>query len=265
MKTILITGASSGIGKTTALYFADKGWQVFATMRNTTDFNSPSSNLIALEMDVTNIDSIQNCLQHILKQTNKIDAIVNNAGFGAFGAFELSTSKQRQEMYDVNVFGLMNVTQHILPHFRENNSGIIVNISSIGGLMTYPLFSVYHSTKCFTESIYYELKKVGIRVKLVEPGATQSDFAKRSLVIFKNPAINVYNFYQEKLFQKANSAFTDALQPTKIAETIFTAISDNKNRLRYPIGNKKSMLILRLRNLLPTSYFMKLISKSFEK
>lgn len=269
MKTILITGASSGIGKATALYFANKGWQVFATMRNTADFHSPTSNITALEMDVTNRESIQDCVQRVLKQTTPIDAIVNNAGYGAFGAFELSTPQRRQEMYDVNVFGLMNVIQAFLPHLRKNKSGVVINVSSIGGLMTYPLFSVYHSTKWavegFSESLYYELSKLGIRVKIVEPGATKTDFASRSLVVFDNLQINDYRTYQTKLQEKAKNAFVKALEPEKIASTIFEAATDNTDKLRYPVGNRKSMTILYLRNLLPISFFTKLISKSFEK
>ena len=269
MKVILITGASSGIGKATALYFAKQGWQVFATMRNPSNFNSPHPSVIPLEMDVTHLASIQHCLQRVLKQTSKIDVIVNNAGYGAFGAFELSTHEQRQEMYNVNVFGLMNVIQTLLPHFRQNKSGVIVNVSSIGGLMTYPLFSVYHSTKWavegFSESLYYELTKLGIRVKIVEPGATKTDFASRSLVVFDNPQLNDYRAYQEKLQEKAQDAFIHALEPEKIANTIFEASTDNKSKLRYPVGNKKSMTILNLRKVLPISFFMRLISKTFDK
>lgn len=95
--------------------------------------------------------------------------MVNNAGFGGYGAFELSTITQRQSMFDVNIFGLMNVIQEILPYFRSNNSGLIINVSSIGGLMTYPLYSIFHSTKWavegFSESLNYELKHLGIGVK----------------------------------------------------------------------------------------------------
>jgi short-subunit dehydrogenase len=268
-KTIIITGASSGIGNATASYFANSGWQVFATMRNIKHFNTLNSDVIPLELDVTNVSSIQNCLQIILTHTNKIDAIVNNAGYGGFGAFELSNPQQRQDMYDVNVFGLMNVIQQILPHFRENRKGIIVNISSIGGLMTYPLFSVYHSTKWavegFTESIYYELKQLGIKVKLVEPGATKSDFATRSMVFFSNTEIDDYQDYQERLQQKVSNAFKKAPEPIWIAKGIFEAVKDNSDKLRYPIGNRRSMTILRLRNVLPTTWFMKLISISFGK
>ncbi len=268
-KSILITGASSGIGKATAFYFAEKGWQVFAAMRNVGDFeNKGLPNLVALKMDVTDEEDIKICIGEVLKRTNRLDALVNNAGYGGFGAFELSAPEQRRAMFDVNVFGAMNVTQAVLPHFRQNRSGVIINVSSIGGLMTYPLYSVYHGTKWaiegFSESLHYELKHFGIKVKLIEPGATKSDFQNRSQVQFKNAEISAYDDYMNKLFPKVSEAFSRAISAERVAAEIYKSATDGTNKLRYPVGNQQSLLLLRLRKLLPVSLFVKLISKNVE-
>jgi short-subunit dehydrogenase len=270
MRTILITGASSGIGYATANYFAKNNWLVFATMRNTQDFvNSDPKHIIPLTLDVTDKQSIKYCLGEVLEKTNKLDVIVNNAGLGGYGAFELSTAEQRQQMYDVNVFGLMNVIQEVLPHFRAMKSGLIINVSSIGGRMTYPLYSIYHSTKWavegFSESLNYELKHFGIRVKLVEPGVTKSNFVYGAQMMFKSTTIVDYNSYMNKLYLKVNETVARAIPPEKVAEKIFVAATDKNEKLRYPVGNNQSIMLLKLRQILPLKLFIKLIRNKIEK
>lgn len=269
-KTILITVASSEIGEATVSYFAKNDWLVFATMRNTNNNNfKDQENIIVLEFDVTNKKSIKDCFENVFKNCIKLDAIINNAGFGGFGAFELSTSLQRQKMYDVNVFGVMNVIEEVLPHFRNQKSGTIVNVSSIGGLKNYPLFSLYHSTKWaiegFSESMQFELKQFGLKVKIIEPEATRSNFYKQSLAVFEDKKITDYNLYMKKLKIKSDKTFENATNPEKIAEIIYKAVTDNSFKLRYPVGNQKSIFLLILRKLLPTSLFIKLIKYNIEK
>lgn len=270
MKTVLITGSSSGIGKASVHYFSKNGWKVFASMRNTEDtaWCENLNNVIPLSLDVSDLSSIRSCLKSIIREGNTLNALINNAGYGGYGAFELSSPDQRLRMYQVNVFGMMNVIQEVLPHFRKEKSGLIINVSSIGGRMTYPLYSVYHSTKWavegFSESLYYELRQLGIQVKIVEPGATKTDFQNRSQVIFKNAEITDYDSYMERLYAKVEAAFYKAMLPEKVADTIFQAATDQTDQLRYPVGNKNSMLVLRLRKLLPLKIFMKMIRKNIE-
>lgn len=269
-RTILITGASSGIGLETAKFFAKNNWLVFATMRNTENYiNEYVENIVPLELDVTDRINIKGCIDFILKKVPKVDVLVNNAGLGGYGAFELSTPDQRQRMYDVNVFGMMNVIQQVLPHFRANKSGLIINISSIGGLMTYPLYSIYHSTKWavegFSESLNYELKHFGIGVKLIEPGVTKSNFVYGAQMMFRDTALTDYKTYMNKLYKKVNEIVARAISAEKVAAKIFEAATDNKEKLRYPVGNSQSLMLLNLRRILPLKLFIRLIRSRIEK
>lgn len=269
-KSILITGASSGIGNATVNHFAKNNWKVFATMRNTKGFiNEHPESIIPITLDVSDKQSIKNGITSVLSMTQNIDVVVNNAGFGGYGTFELSTTAQRHSMFDVNVFGLMNVIQEILPHFRANKSGLIINVSSIGGLMTYPLYSIYHSTKWavegFSESLNYELKHLGIAVKIIEPGVTKSNFVYGSQMMFKSTTVVDYNSYMNKLYLKVNETVARAIPPEKVAEKIFEAATDNKEKLRYPVGNNQSLVLLKLRQILPLKLFIKLIRNRIEK
>ena len=171
-KTILITGASSGIGRATALYFAAKGWNVAATMRDPLKADSvlkhPQISLFAL--DVTNADSIAQAITDTLNRYKKIDVLLNNAGYGLFGPIEAIDSQQIQQQFATNLFGLIGVTQQILPVMRGAGEGLIINVSSIIGRMALPYASSYIATKFavegLSESMRYELEPFHIRVKI---------------------------------------------------------------------------------------------------
>ena len=164
-KTILITGASSGIGKATAIHFQQHDWNVIATMRkpeNETELNK-LENVQLEKLDVLDLESIDQAIENGISRFGKIDAIVNNAGYGAYGPLETFPRENIIRQFNTNVIGLMDVTKAIIPHFRTNKSGVIVNISSIGGQMTFALGSLYHGTKFaiegISESLFYEKKK----------------------------------------------------------------------------------------------------------
>jgi NAD(P)-dependent dehydrogenase (short-subunit alcohol dehydrogenase family) len=185
-KTVFITGASTGIGRAAVDFFRDKGWNVAATMRTPSDHaDLPSERVRAFELDVTDPATIKPAVDQALHAFGKIDVLVNNAGYGAFGPFEAATNDQIERQYATNVTGLMFVTREFVPHFREQKSGVIVNISSVAGRATFPFYSLYHGTKWavegFSESLNFELAPFGIRVKLVEPGVIKTDFVTRSL------------------------------------------------------------------------------------
>lgn len=269
-KTIVITGASSGIGKSIALLFAAKGWNVAATMRNpskTNDFQSiPSIKTYAL--DVTSESSIQSAFASIMNDFSRIDVVVNNAGYGATGIFEKSTDEQVRRQFDTNVFGLMNVTREALRYFRNAKSGTIINITSMGGLITFPFYSVYHGTKWavegFSESLAFELRHLNIKVKCVEPGAIKTDFYDRSMDLFRNPSITDYDRYEEVVYKNTQQAGKDAPGPEVVALTVYKAATDNSNRLRYPVGGLSPILLM-LRKLLPLSWFTKIVASQVEK
>jgi NAD(P)-dependent dehydrogenase (short-subunit alcohol dehydrogenase family) len=187
-KTVLITGASSGIGLETALYFHARGWNVIATMRNpekrrTLLHEKGLPDLVHL--DVMDGDSIRVAIGHALDKYQKIDVLVNNAGYAIYGPFESTTLEQIQRQFNTNVFGLMEVTRQLLPHFRQQRSGVLINVTSMGGRIGFPLYTIYNSTKWalegFSEALQYELKPLNIKVKVIEPGVIKTDFYNRSM------------------------------------------------------------------------------------
>jgi len=241
MKTILITGASSGIGKAAAIKFAANGWNVIATMRSPEKETELSllQNVLIAKLDVQDIDSIKQAIQSGIDKFGTIDTVLNNAGYMVIGAFELATDEQIHNQFDINVFGVMNVTRTILPHFRNNQSGTVINVTSTGGRITFPTCSLYHATKFaiegFSESLAYELLAQGIKVKIVEPGSTATNFvAAASLAT--NPAITAYDEFIKQALETYVKVDTMQSEVGVIAEVIYTAATDDSYQLRYMAG-----------------------------
>ncbi len=270
-KTILVTGASSGIGKAIAIYFVEKGWNVAATMRNPQVEKDlqPGESLKLYALDVTNEASISEALKQALQDFGSIDVLVNNAGYGAVGIFEKSTQEEIQKQFDVNVFGVMQMTRAILPYMRERKSGTIINITSVGGRLTFPIYSVYHATKWavegFAESLQYELKPFNIRVKNVEPGAIKTDFYTRSQNLFVNKNITAYDAYEEVVFKNTQQVGKDAPGPEIVAKTVYKAAIDTSFSIRYFTGTAQAGMLLKMRKLLPLTAFMNMVSSVVEK
>jgi len=246
-KTILITGSSSGIGKATAQYFSQKAWNVAATMRKPEDEKEikESSSVKLYLLDVQNEDSIEKTIEKVINDFGKIDAVLNNAGYGARGPFEAATNDQIKRQFDVNVFGLMAVIQHILPHFKKNKSGTIINVSSVGGRLTMPLYSLYHGTKWavegFSESLAYELAQYGIKIKIIEPGVIKTDFTGRSADILEKEGLDSYETLIKNFDEKAEKFLNKAAEPELVAQTIYKAANDTSNRMRYLVGKDAKM------------------------
>ncbi|MGZ3688241.1 MAG: SDR family oxidoreductase, partial [Bdellovibrionota bacterium] len=185
-QTVLITGSSAGIGRETALFFHQQGWNVSATMRSPEKSTIPKdARLITPRLDVTDVKSIESAWKETEEKFGRIDAVVNNAGFGLTGPFEAANPEQIRRQFETNVFGLMTVCRTAIRAWREKNQqGNLVNVASMGGRLTVPYYSVYHSSKWavegFTEGLHYELAPIGIRVKLIEPGAIKTEFYDRS-------------------------------------------------------------------------------------
>jgi len=264
-KTVLITGASTGIGKETALWFHKKGWNVVATMRSPENAIELSKldRVRCLKLDVTDINSITFAIEQAIAEFKTINVLVNNAGYGLMGAFEGSTREQVQKQFETNVLGLMDVTRCILPHFRQQKAGILVNIASVGGRVAFPLFSLYHGTKWavegFSESLQHELKPLNIKVKIIEPGPIKTDFYDRSLELTTNPNINAYDSLISTVLPNMNKLGKTGFPASLVAETIYKASTDNSWRLRYPVGGAETLLIMR--KLLPDFLFTKLIEQ----
>ena len=248
-QTILITGSSSGIGKETAKLFHTKGWNVIATMRNPekeTELNKLNDVLVN-RMDVLDLDSIHNSIKEGIQKFGKIDVLLNNAGYGAYGPLESFPRERILRQFNTNVIGLLDVTKTVLPHFRKNKKGLIINISSIGGKMTFPLGSLYHGTKFavegISESLHYEVAQFGGQVKIVEPGMIATDFGGRSFDFSNDENMAEYQTIVGALMAALPVMAQNASPASVVAEVIFEAATDGKRQLRYTAGEDAKMLI----------------------
>jgi NADP-dependent 3-hydroxy acid dehydrogenase YdfG len=247
-KTILITGTSSGIGKATAIYFQQKGWNVIATMRSPEKDTELKEleNVFLEKLDVLDLESINQAIQNGIEKFGKIDALVNNAGYGAYGPLESFPRENIIKQFNTNVIGLMDVTKAIIPHFRANKDGVIVNISSIGGQMTFALGSLYHGTKFavegISESLHYEMKEIGVKVKIVEPGMIATDFGGRSFD-FQAGEIADYQPIIGALMKQWQNPDNSSSAASLVADVIYTAVSDDSEQLRYRAGDDANFLL----------------------
>ncbi|WP_345949313.1 SDR family oxidoreductase [Mucilaginibacter sp. PAMB04274] len=249
--TILITGASSGIGKATAKLFLEKGWNVIATMRNLegeTELNN-FDNVLLAKLDVLDLGSIEQAIADGIRKFGKIDVLVNNAGYGAFGPVEAFSRENIIRQFNTNVIGLVDVTRAVLPHFRSNQGGILVNISSIGGKMAFPLGALYHGTKFavegISEALSYEVEQFGAKVKIVEPGAIATDFAGRSIDFSNDESMTEYQALVGKVNEGMPAFFENASPASVVAEVIYEAATDGTKKLRYTAGEDAKGIVAR--------------------
>lgn len=267
-KTILITGASSGIGAATAKLFQSKEWNVIATMRkpeNKTEL-SALGNVLVTKLDVLDLASIEHAVNEGIQKFGKIDVLVNNAGYGAYGILESFSREQIIRQFNTNVIGLLDVTKALLPHFRANKDGIIINISSIGGKMSFPLGTLYHGTKFavegISESLTYEVEQFGGKVKIVEPGAIATDFSTRSLDFSNDETLAEYQPIVGKILAGMPEFFANASPAGVVANVIYQAATDGSNQLRYAAG-EDAKVILANRHQLDDTTFAEGMKKQF--
>lgn len=239
MKTIFITGASSGLGKEAAKLFQREGWKVIATMRQPEKESELDKidNIIIRKLDVSDAGNIETAVADILKEYD-VDVVLNNAGYGLIGALEAFSDGQIVRQLDTNVLGTIRVTKAFVPYFREKKSGMFINITSMFGLIGYPTCSIYSASKFalegFSESLAYELAQFDIAVKVIAPGGIKTDFATRSLdfasnEIYKKLTAKVAEGYSEEAMAKYSS-------PGYVASVIYDAATDGGTRLRYIAG-----------------------------
>ena len=242
-KIVLITGCSSGIGLASAVTLAKQGHKVYATMRNLESKNKLFEKLSEenakaeiLQLDVTDQESVDRCVQEILNKESKIDVLVNNAGYGLMGPAETVTIEQAKAEFDVNFFGLLRVTQAVLPSMRKADSGHVINVSSIAGLRSMPVSDLYNASKFavegLTEAMAPLMKLKGIKMSLVEPGPVATDFNERSLQ-WGEKNVEDYSDVIQKIKTGRVERFKDAQSPFEIAELISKVIASEDPHLRY--------------------------------
>ncbi|MEO1352474.1 MAG: SDR family oxidoreductase [Cyanobacteria bacterium J06635_15] len=248
-KTILITGSSSGIGKATAKYFQERGWNVIATMRapdKETELTQ-LDNVLVTRLDVQDSASITSAVEAGINRFGKIDVLLNNAGYGAYGLLEATPVENIKRQFDVNVIGLLETTQAVLPHFRANRDGMIINVSSIGGKMTFPLGTLYHGSKFavegLSEALSFEMEAIGVKVKIVEPGGVKTDFAGRSFDLNNDESLTEYQELVGKLFAAMGPMQANSSEPIVVAEVIYQAATDGTHQLRYRAGQDAEAIL----------------------
>lgn len=252
---VLITGASSGIGRAAVNLFAERGWRVAATMRNPADGAELARHqgVTVLPLDVTDPASVEATVTATLERFGKIDVVVNNAGYGLFGPFETATDEQIRRQFATNVDGIFAVTRAILPTMRRQGSGTIINVASLGGLITLPLFSLYNATKFavvgFTESLSFELAPLGIRAKYIAPGGVATEFAGRSLARTFVDGENAYGDTLSKVMAAMTTRRGNYSTAASIAEVIFTAATDGSGQVMYLAGQDAAQAHSLLRSL----------------
>lgn len=237
MKTVLITGCSSGYGLETARYFLAQHWNVIATMRvPRADLFPASEHLRVLPLDVTRADSIK----HALEAAGPIDVLVNNAGIGLFGAFEATPMDTVREIFETNTFGVMAMCQAIIPQFRTRRSGTIVNVTSSATLAPYPLVAAYTASKTaiegFTASLEHELKAFDVQVKLVEPGyGPSTSFTSNGQQRMQGLIPSPYEPFAHSVFA-GFSKINAVTRESDVAEGVWHAANDRSDKLHFPAG-----------------------------
>jgi NAD(P)-dependent dehydrogenase (short-subunit alcohol dehydrogenase family) len=267
-KTVVVTGASSGIGRATAELFVRTGWNVIATMRRPEDSKafSQSERLKVVRLDVRDRASIDAAVAAAVAAFGAIDCWINNAGFGTFGPLEAATRTQIERQYEVNVFGLIECIQAVAPVMRANGAGTIVNVTSNGGLMAFPAYTLYNSTKFavegLSEGLWFELKSFGIRLKVVEPGVTKTDFGDRSMDFIDHARLPEYAGLMQVIFAARKRIRSSPSAPEQVAQTILDAAQDPSDRLRYMSGADAKRL-WRLRRWLGPQAQMRIVRRVF--
>jgi len=263
-KVVLITGASSGIGKEIALYLIQNGYIVYGAARSIekmADLDKQGGH--SLYMDVTNDTSIIAGIEKVMQEQKRIDVLINNAGYGSYGALEDVPIAQAKAEMEVNVFGLARLTQLVLPTMRKQKSGKIINISSIAGKLTSPLGSWYfaskHAVEGLSDSLRQELKQFGINVIIIEPGAVKSDWsliAGKHLLSFSKGT--PYEDMAKKVARNFPFIDKDNAEPITIARLILKAIKAKNPETRY-VGGTYAKELLFLRKILPDKIFDKAV------
>lgn len=244
MKTVLITGCSSGFGLETARHFLDRGWKVIATMRTPREDVLPSSErLRVLALDVTDPESIR----QVVGAAGTIDVLVNNAGIGLMGAFEGASMATIREVFETNTFGTMAVTQAVLPQFRQRRTGVIVNVTSSVTLKPFPLLSVYTASKAavtaFTESLALELQQFNLRVNLVEPGrSSETRFRENAQRLMRGGIPEAYADFTQNVLTGMMEQPTAVTRALDVAEAVWRAANDPSCPVRMAAGADAAVL-----------------------
>ncbi|HEY9049605.1 MAG TPA: SDR family oxidoreductase [Ohtaekwangia sp.] len=245
MKTIFITGTSSGLGKAAVQLFHSNGWHVIATMRNVEkakDF-AGMERVTVLPLDITNEEQIKTTVAKAIG-LGSIDIVLNNAAYGAIGPLEGMSQAQIAQVVDTNLLGAIRVTQAFIPHFRERKSGLFINVTSMAGFLTFPFASIYSAVKFglqgWSEGMNYELAPFGIRIKTVAPGYIKTEFGSNTLIVPAEPYKPMMDRFLSVIADPALAQQGSTAED--IAAVVYEAATDGKDRVHYVAGKDAHML-----------------------
>lgn len=262
-KTTLVTGVSSGIGREIAEYLAERGARVFGTARNAQSA-TPIRGVELVSLDVTVDASVSAAVQSIVQKAGPIHFVVNNAGYGLMGALEETSLDEARQQMETNFFGVLRVTNAVLPEMRKGGFGRFVNISSVVGFLPSPYMGMYaaskHALEAYTETLDHEVRRFGVRALLVEPSFTKSkiNHSGKDAEI----ALKEYAVYRMRMKQAVEEGVENGDDPRIVAEAVYQALTAQSPRLRYPVGN--GVLLSRMRRFIPAGLFDKISRKLFK-
>jgi len=262
-KITLVTGVSSGIGREIAQLLAERGARVFGTVRNVRSASSIHG-VELVSMDVTEDASVNAAVQSIVQKAGPIQFLVNNAGYSFMGALEETSVAEARQQFETNLFGVLRVTNSVLPGMRQQGYGRIVNISSVLGFLPAPYMGIYvaskHAVEGYTETLDHEVRRFGVRALLVEPAQTKTNIRGNSK--FAKVALDVYADERKRLTDVVQQSIEHGDDPRIVAEAVYQALTAKTPRLRYPVG--KGVLFSRMRRFVPASLFDKSFRKQFQ-
>ncbi len=265
MKTILITGASSGIGKAIGEFLHQKGYDVYGTSRNPERISGSVFPLIAL--DVRDTASIDNAVSAVISRSGKLDIVINNAGVGITGPLEEIPTTEIKNNFEINFFGPIEVMKAVLPQMRAQRSGLIINITSIAGYMGLPYRSVYSASKgaleIITEALRMEVKGFGVEITNIAPGDFATNIAAGRYHAPLKPESAYYNVYSEML-STMNEHVDSGSNPNEMAEAVYKIITTKKPRIHYKVGALMQKFSIVLKRVLPDKTYERMLMKHYK-
>ena len=262
-KVVLITGVSSGIGRETAQLLAQRGARVFGTVRDLGRAD-PIAKVELVLMDVTDDKSVKDAVKSILENAGRIDILINNAGYSIAGGLEETSIEEARQLFDTNFFGVLRVTQAVLPSMRRHGYGRIANISSMLGVLPGPYRGMYvaskHALEGYTKTLDHEVRTFGIRATLVEPVYTKTKITTNEKTV--QAAVPAYSDEKQRVTEIIEREIANGDDPNVVAKVVYDAVTANSPRLHYPVG--EGVMLSRLHRFVPSRMFDSVLRKRFQ-
>jgi NAD(P)-dependent dehydrogenase (short-subunit alcohol dehydrogenase family) len=261
-RVVLITGASSGVGQSTARLLSQRGFTVFGTSRNPSSASIPGVEMLSL--DVRADDSVRACVEAVVNRSGRLDVVINNAGYELAGALEELSSEEARAQFETNFFGVVRMVNAVLPLMRHQKRGHIINVSSLTGLTAIPFMGIYSASKFalegYTEALRQEVKPFNIQVSLTEAGFLRTPMMNHRQIGARR--MTEYDPWRQRALNAIRASEDKAPGPEVVADTLLGIISSNSPRLRYLIG-QQAKSVARLRRFLPAGMFEQGVRRSF--